>query len=149
MKALALSVLAALLPASGARGQTVGVNVPPIISLGLMDALARVDEPALAAVFAFVPEDRISLAMAYYLAQDHDVLKKFVNKVRRDFKDAGGVCEWDREVLLHLVLMDASLQPPAGFKPIPKRLMRRINELSLMQPLSLQEIVQRRAQKGS
>ncbi|MFA5140165.1 MAG: hypothetical protein WC728_13115 [Elusimicrobiota bacterium] len=148
MKISTILALFLLLPASGARGQNVGVNAPPIINLGLMDALAKIDEPALAAVFAFVPEDRVSLAMAYYLVQDQDVLKRFVGKVRRDFKDTGGVCEWDREVLLHLVMMGASMQPPPGFKPIPKGLMKKINELSLMQPLPLQEIVQRRAQKG-
>lgn len=148
MKMAMLMAVSLLLPAPGARGQNIGVNVPPIISLGLMDALARLDAPALAAVFVFVPESQASMAMAYYLTQDHGVLKRFVGKVRRDFKDTGGVCEWDREVLLHIVMMSASLQPPPGFKPVPKGLMRKINELSLAQPLPLQEIVQRRAQKG-
>ena len=115
-----------------------------IINLSLIEALVAIDATKLSGVFAFVPREQSSMAMADYLMHDRKALKKFVKKGERDFKQVQGINEWDREVYLYLVGINSGRFLPAGVERVPKKWLKRIHRMSLARPLPLQVIAQRR-----
>lgn len=146
MRLLRGALLAGLL-AAPLRAQPQGAVAPPqIIDLNLVEALVAVRRPELGGIFAFVPAEHAPLALADYLIQDRRALKLFLKKGRKDFEEVQGVNEWDKKVLLYLVGMASGPLPP-GIKPVPKKVVKEIGALSLAQPLPLQIMTQRRAER--
>ncbi|HAH08019.1 MAG TPA: hypothetical protein DCM05_16085 [Elusimicrobia bacterium] len=144
---LAAALLALVPPASAQTALPPSLSVPGIqpqvIDLSLVEALVAVKRTELAGIFGFVPEAVSSLAFADYLMRQPKALKLFVKKVEKDKKVARGISVWDRQVLLHLVSIDAS-GGALGVKKIEKKMMDRISVLSLSEELLLETIVQRR-----
>ena len=58
-------------------------------------------------------------------------LKKFLKKVKKDFKDAQAIVEWDKKVLLYMVGLNTAPQLPAGMERLSKKLSARVNEYAL------------------
>lgn len=148
------AVLAALLlaPAFGgarAAAQYMGgaaPSAPGIISMSLMEALVAVEHPELAGIFAYVPEQQTAVAMADFLMRDHASLKRYLKRVEKDARKLKVVNGWDKEVCLHIVAATANHTVPPGAKPLKKSLYDRVSNLSLAQGVSLQIILQRRAE---
>ena len=161
-KALWTALLAAVLGAGPAAAQsnTAGQARAPqaaapaaqapqgqVIGLSLLEALVAIEHTDLAGIFGFVPEQASSFAMADFLMRDHKSLKLFVKKCEKDSKKANAISIWEKQVLLHLVTIDASGAEAMGMKKIPAGWMDRVNTLSLAEGLPLEIVVQRRAQK--
>ena len=115
-----------------------------VIGLSLLEALVAIEHTDLAGIFGFVPEQASSFAMADFLLRDQKSLKLFIKKCEKDYKKAKGISIWDKQVLLHLVTIDASGAEVMGMKKIPAGWMDRINTLSLVEGLPLEIVVQRR-----
>lgn len=122
-------------------------SVSQIINFSLMEALVAVKAEDLAGVFAFIPENKSSMAMADYLMHNHRAMKRFAKKVTEDLEETQGINEWDKEVLLYVVGMNNSPGLPAGVKRLSKRLNRKVSRLSLAPSIPLSVMVQRRASK--
>ena len=144
-KAALGGMLAAALWASGSTAQAPIPAQTYIISLSLVEALVAIDKTGLSAVFSFVPEQNAPMALATYLMGDHGALKRFLKKCRNDYGAAQGINEWDKQVLLYLVGLDASGLSAAGMKKVPEKLMTKVAETSLLPGLPLEVVVQKRA----
>jgi len=145
LAALTLSAVPVLgQPAAPARVPA----TPRIIGASVLEALLTVREQRLTGVFAFVPSEHASMAMADYLMHDRRALKRFVKKDERDLEELRGIDAWDREVHLYLVGVHAQLLFPQGVKRIPEKLLQRIRRLSLSPGLSIEVMSQRRAARG-
>jgi hypothetical protein len=120
---------------------------PQIIDLSLVEALVAIKHTELAGIFGFVPEPVSALAFADYLMRDLKSLKCFIKKVEKDKKLAEGISIWDKQVLLHLVTIDATGDVMMGVRKVSKELMEKVNTLGLAQDYPLEMIVQRRAGK--
>ena len=118
-----------------------------VIGLSLLEALVAIEHTDLAGIFGFVPEQASSFAMADFLMRDQKSLKLFIKKCEKDSKKANAISIWEKQVLLHLVTIDASGAEAMGMKKIPAGSMDQINTLSLVEGLPLEIVVQRRAQK--
>ena len=132
--ALAAGVVAAPAPAVAAAG---------VLNLSCIEGLAAIGQPNLAGVFSFISEQDSSAAFADLLVHDNKALKKYVEKVDRDFKAAGGVTDWDHEVLMFALNLFSGPLAQTLEKPSSKMLAR-LNELSLAPKLSLEVVASRR-----
>lgn len=119
---------------------------PQVIDLSLVEALVAVKRTELAGIFGFVPEAVSSLAFADYLMRQPKAMKLYLKKVEKDKKLAQGISVWDKQVLLHLVTIDAQ-GSAIGVQKIDKERMDRISALSLSLELPLETIVQRRGMR--
>ncbi|MBI5244586.1 MAG: hypothetical protein HY922_13040 [Elusimicrobia bacterium] len=141
---LAASLAVSLaLPAAAQEAVPMG----QVINLSLVEALVAVEHADLSGIFGFVPEEAAGFALADFLMRDHKSLKRFIQKCEKDYKQAHGTSLWDKQVLLHLVTINASGAAPMGVKRIPAKLMDRVNTLSLVDGLPLEVVVQRRGGK--
>jgi hypothetical protein len=118
-----------------------------VINLSLMEALIAVERADMVGVFSFVPEENSALAMADMLIRERKSMKLFLRKVGKDQKIAGGVSEWDKQVLLYLVGLDADA-PALGIEPLPAKLQKQVHEFSLVPAYPLQVIVEKRRSQG-
>jgi len=138
-------------PAGQARAPQAPARAPApqgqVIGLTLLEDLVAIGHTDLAGIFGFVPEQASAFAMADFLMRDHKSLKRFVKKCEGDFKKAHGVSLWDKQVLLHLVTINASGADAMGMRKVPAPWMDRINTLCLVEGLPLEIVVQRRGSK--
>ncbi|MEK7656408.1 MAG: hypothetical protein AAB412_01500 [Elusimicrobiota bacterium] len=144
-KAVLGGLLAAALSAGGSAAQAPAPAQTYLISLSLVEALVAIDKTDLSAVFSFVPEQNAPMALATYLMGDHGALKRFLKKCRKDYDAAQGINEWDKQVLLYLVGLDASGLASSGMKKVPEGLMKKVSETSLLPGVPLEVVVQKRA----
>ncbi|MCX5797229.1 MAG: hypothetical protein NTY77_17195 [Elusimicrobia bacterium] len=136
-------ILAAALAAGAAAAPQPGPDAGGLLNLSCIEALAAVRQPNLAGVFSFISEKDSPAAFADLVAHDGKALKRYVEKVGRDFEAAGGVTTWDHEALLFaLALYSGPLA--ATFEKPSAKLMARISELSLSPTLSLEQVTARR-----
>jgi len=136
---LGAAVLAAAEPGPGVP------NAPQIINFNVVEALSSIGGQELGGIFAFIPEERASMAMAAYLMESPKALKRFVKKVSADREEVQGINGWDKEVLLYLIGMGSAGQTSTGGEAIAASMMKRIQALSLESALPREVIVQRRA----
>lgn len=143
-------LLAGLLAAgcSAARAQTdravETMQQPQIINLSLLEALIAMDAQDLSGIFSFVPEAGAPLALADHLLRHNGRLKRFVKKGERDLREAGGVNEWDRQVFLHIVALQAAGAVPPGLDRLSPAWMGRVSTLATAPALPLAEVTARR-----
>ncbi|MFA6092335.1 MAG: hypothetical protein WCU88_11255 [Elusimicrobiota bacterium] len=152
-----LFIAALLLPAcagaSGAKAAPKQVAALPaqqpqqVINLSLMEALVAVERADMVGVFTFVPEENSALAMADMLMREHKSMKLFFRKLGKDKKVAGGISEWDKQVLLYMVGLDANAAS-LGVEPLSGKLQKQVYEFSLMPAYPLQVIVEKRRSQG-
>ncbi|MFH1723808.1 MAG: hypothetical protein ABII00_04205 [Elusimicrobiota bacterium] len=132
-------------PEGGPGAEGMIPAAPQVINLSLMDALVAVGATDLAGVFSFIPEMQSSMALADYLMHNRKALTKFIKKGEKDLKEVQGINEWDKQVFLFLIGINAQPRLPAGIERIPEKLMKQVNRMGLAQPLPLRIIVERRA----
>jgi hypothetical protein len=113
-----------------------------------MEALATVQRPELAGLFAFIPPEAAPLAFADFLLRDQAALKRFVREAEKDAKSFGGIADWEKRTFLFLVGINASGQMAGGAAGVPRKWMSRVNELSLKPAMSYDELAQRRRGRG-
>ena len=136
-------ILAAALAAGAAAAPEPGPTSGGVLNLSCIEALAAIGQPHLAGVFSFIPEKDSPAAFADLAAHDGKALKRYVEKVGKDFEAAGGVMIWDHEVLVFaLALYSGPLA--ATFEQPTAKVLARINELSLAPTLSLEQVAARR-----
>jgi len=114
-----------------------------VLNLSCIEALAAIGQPNLAGVFSFISEKDSSAAFADLVVHDGKALKKYVEKVGRDFKVAGGVTDWDHEVLMFALGIFSGPLVQTLEKP-SVRILARLGELSLAPKLSLEAVAARR-----
>jgi hypothetical protein len=136
----ALILAAALAVGSAAQEPAVQGG---LLGLNCIEALAAVGQPKLAGVFSFVPEKDSSAAFADFVANDAKMFKKYVEKVDRDFRAAGGITPWDHEVLMFALSLFSG--PLAGTLDKPSgKVLARVQSLSTAPTLSLEIVTSRR-----
>jgi hypothetical protein len=136
-------ILAAALAAGAAAAPDQGAPAGVVLNLSCMEALAAIGQPHLAEVFSFIPEKDSSAAFADLVSHDRKALRKYVEKVDKDFKASGGVAAWDHETLMSVTALYAG-PLAANFETPARKVMDRINELSLARTLSLEAVAARR-----
>lgn len=137
-------ILAAALAAGVAAAPASGPSVQgAVLDLNCMEALAAIGQPHLAGVFSFISEKDSSAAFADLVAHDGKALKKYVEKMDKDFKAAGGVTDWDHEALMFALGLFSGPLAQTLEKP-SSRILARLNELSLAPKLSLEVVASRR-----
>lgn len=115
----------------------------PLINLNLIEALVSIKEESLAGLFSYIPEADAAPAFADYLYRNSGALKLFLKKGEKDLKAAGGINEWDKQVYLYLVTINAN-GPASGAAVLPAKLLDRVSTLSLAPGLPLSEFTMRR-----
>jgi hypothetical protein len=137
-------ILAAVLAAGSVRGAAAPDPAPGgVLNLSCMEALAAIGQPNLAGVFSFISEKDSPAAFADMTAHDAKALKRYVAKVDKDFKAAGGVTTWDHEALMFVLALHAG-PLAATFQKPSSSVVDRINALSLAPTLSLEAVAARR-----
>lgn len=134
---LAAFLLAPSLSPSRAQGPA------PLSNIGCLDTLLAVGEGRLAGIFSFVSEKDSPTAFADLAVHDKEVLRKFVAKVDKDVKTAGGVLQWDHDALVATQTILASPIADTVPKP-PSKLVARMAELSRLPTLTLEQLATRR-----
>lgn len=142
--AVAFGALAAGRAGAQAPAAVEAPQQPQIINLSLLEALLAVKAQELAGVFGFVEEKNAPAAFADYLFHNRPALKRFVKKGERDSKQAGGVNEWDKQVYLYLLGINASAMLPQGYSRLSSSWVDRLSTLSLAPGLTLSELTARR-----
>ena len=136
--ALALSVAVSLAPNLFAQAP----QTPQMINLSCVEALVAIGESKLAGVFSFVPDKDSPGAFADLIVHDKKALKKYINKLERDLKDAGGIATWDSQAVKFAMAIYGS--PLAETIEKPGNLLARLEALSRAQTMSLQDLTARR-----
>lgn len=114
-----LAVLLLIAPATGLLAQQ-GSR----LDMSAVEALATIGRGDLTGVFSFVPAKDSPAAFADLLLRDQKAQKKYVAKVEKDFKVAGGITEWDRAVLQDVVTFYGSPAAENMKKPDAKLILR-------------------------
>jgi hypothetical protein len=136
-------ILAAALAAGATAAPDPGPAPGGVLDLSCMEALAAIGQPNLAGVFSFISEKDSTAAFADLAAHDAKALQKYVGKVGRDFKAAGGITTWDHEALMFVLALYSGPLASTFEKP-SSRVLAQINELSLAPTLSLEKVAARR-----
>lgn len=110
-----------------------------MINLSLVDALVAVHEEKLAGIFGFVADQNAAPAFADYLFRNPKALKLFLKKGEADLKRIGGVNEWDKQVYLYIVTIQANASLVSDNALSPK-IYDRVTTLSLAPGVSLAAI---------
>jgi hypothetical protein len=137
-------ILAAALAAGAAAAPASEPSVQGgVLDLSCIEALAAIGQPNLAGVFSFISEKDSPAAFADLLVHDHKALRKYVEKAGQDLKAAGGITDWDHDVVMFALSLFAgplahTLEKPSG------KILARLNELSLAPKLSLEVVASRR-----
>ncbi len=97
------------LPASAQRSQ--------VMDLSIMEALVAVGHADMAGIFSFISEKDSAPAFADFLLRNEKSRKKYIAKVDKDVKKAGGLTAWDHAVLQDVVSVYGS---PMG-KTLPNK----------------------------
>jgi len=135
-------LIATLLSPALARAQASA----QMINLSCLEALTAIGQGRLTGVFSFVAEKDSVAAFSDMIARDKKALKKFVEKVEADKKQAGAISEWDGGVLkFTLSLFDSPLATTLDNPG--KGTLARMAELSQTPMISLSELSSRRAAK--
>ena len=79
-----------------------------MLNLSCVEALVSIDEARLAGTFSFVPEKDAPAAFADLVVHEKKELKKYVAKIDRDLKDAGGISARDHEAVAFAVTIYGS-----------------------------------------
>ena len=140
---MTILILAAALAAGAAAAPDPGPTPGGVLNLSCIEALAAIGQPNLAGVFSFISEKDSPAAFADLTAHNEKAIKKYVEKVDKDFKAAGGVTTWDHETLMLALALYSGPLALTFEKPSAKALAR-INELSLAPTLSLEQVAARR-----
>lgn len=143
-------VLAAALGAPPATAQSVppaaAVEAPAsgqMINLSCMEALAVIGQDKLAGVFSFISEKDSAPAFADFVVRDKKTLKRFLDKVESDFKQANGVAEWDKRALQFALSIYSSPIAETIEKP-GEKVIARLSVLAQAPALSITELSSRR-----
>ena len=115
------------------------VRAQQVLNLSCVEALVAVGESRLAGVFAFVAEKDEPAAFADLLVHDKGALKKFVAKADKDFKDANGITQWDRDALAAAVSVFGSPLGETVEKPSAK-MVGHLIELTRAPALTLEQL---------
>lgn len=113
-----------------------------MLDLSCVEALVAIKESRLAGVFSFVPDKDAPQAFADLLVHDRKALKRYLAKLARDDKQAGGISSWDHQVVGLALQIYAS--PIAGTVEKPGSLKGKLEGLSGEPSLSLEQITTRR-----
>ena len=143
MRGLALTaVLASLLAGAPRAAAQTGPNAG-MINLSCVEALAATGRTDLAGIFSFVAEKDSHAAFGDLLARDPKTMKKFLAKLDKDLRKAGGISVWDQQVLLFVGTIYAS--PLAETLPKPSsKVSDKIAKLSAAKTMTLEELTARR-----
>ena len=114
-----------------------------IANLSLIDALVTVGGENLAGLFSYISETNTAPAFAGYLFRDQKALKRFLKRDEKDLKSVGGISDWNKQVYLYLVTINA-MNSFAKDEMLPAKLLDRVSALSLAPALSLAELSDRR-----
>jgi len=129
--------------ALSAPARSQGAADSQMLNLSCVEALASIDEARLAGVFSFVPEKDSPTAFADLIARDQKAMKRYLKKLDRDVKQAGGVSEWDHQVVVAAVSLYGS--PMASMLPKQKpATIEHLATLAQAPAMSLQELTAKR-----
>jgi hypothetical protein len=140
--AVALAV-AALPSARSAPASEASPATGGLINLSCMEALAAIEQPALAGVFSFVPEKDSPAAFADLVAHDSKAMKKYVAKLDKDYRAAAGITTWDHDAVMFAISLFSGPADPALAKPAAK-VLSHLTELSLAPRLTLEAVTAKR-----
>lgn len=137
-------VLSAVLLAAGA-GSSEAPRPAQLINLSCVEALAAVDQAALAGVFSYIAEKDGPAAFADLIIHDKKALKKFMAKCEKDLHEVKGVSVWDHEALQQALSIYGS---PLGetLEKLSSKMAGKITELIGAPVLTLEEMTLRRRQ---
>jgi hypothetical protein len=135
------ALLLTLALAAPARSQ--GAADGQMLNLSCVEALASIDEARLAGVFSFVPEKDSPTAFADLVARDPKAMKRYLKKLNRDLKQAGGLSQWDHDVVVAAVTLYGS--PMAAMLPKQKpATIEHLASLAQAPAMTLQELTAKR-----
>ena len=137
-----LLLSAALWLSPGAYAQQASRDAQ-MLNLSCVEALVAIGQASLAGVFSFIPEKDAPAAFADLLVHDRKALKKFLAKLRKDRKDAGGITTWDHEAVAFAVSIYGSPLAETLDKP-GASVLAELDELARLKTLSLQDMTARR-----
>ncbi|MDP3542482.1 MAG: hypothetical protein Q8T11_08450 [Elusimicrobiota bacterium] len=135
---LAAALLASpLFAATAARAQD-------MLSGSLIEALQAIEKPELGGVFTYVGTQNAPRAFADLIARDKKAMKRYTDKLMKDFKAAGGLTAWDHEVCATLVNHYAGGADMPGISRPDKKRLKALNDCVLSPVMELHDIVSRR-----
>jgi hypothetical protein len=114
-----------------------------MLNLSCVEALVSIDQANLAGVFSFVPEKDGPAAFADLVVHQKKALKKFLGKLERDQKEAGGVSAWDHEAAAFALSIYRSPLGETIDKP-GEALLKRLEDAARAPTMTLQEMTARR-----
>ncbi len=138
--------LSAILLAAVCLGVWAPVRAQELLNLSCMEALAAVGEEALAGVFSFIKEDDSTVAFADLAVHRRRVMRRYIDKLKKDLKIARGISAWDHQVVLQILqiygspLAETLDEPSVGTR-------QKLRDLSLAPTLTLGELTSRRRKK--
>lgn len=138
MKSLLAPILGALILSPAllvAEAPVVG----GMLNLSCVAALVAVGHADLAGTFSFINEKDAPAAFADFVAHNKAALKKYMDKLNRDFKAAGGISVWDHEAVMKIIEVYSSPLGETLEKP-GAVIGKRLTELSVAPTLTLEEI---------
>ena len=136
-RSLFLSLMLAAAPGALAQAPAAGM-----INLACVDSLVAVDQSALAGVFSFIAENDTPNAFADLVVHNKKLLKKWIKKLQKDRKSAGGITAWDQNAVVFALQIYAS--PLAETLEKPGALKADLLELAKSPVIPLSEITARR-----
>ncbi|HAM34438.1 MAG TPA: hypothetical protein DEB40_05435 [Elusimicrobia bacterium] len=135
----AAAVMISALTASRAAEPAKGA----MINLSCLEALVTIDQAGLSGVFSFIAEKDSAAAFADLVVHNGKALKRYVGKLEKDFKGAGGVTGWDHDVLVFALQLYSSPLAETLEKPHAK-LMTKMTDMSMAPTMSLEQVTARR-----
>jgi hypothetical protein len=114
-----------------------------MLNLSCVEALVSIDEARLAGAFSFVPEKDAPAAFADLVVHDRKALKKYVAKLDKDFKDAGGISIWDHESVAFAVSIYGSPLAQTLDKPAAS-VISHMAELAAAPTMTLEQLTAKR-----
>ena len=114
-----------------------------MLNLSCVEALVSIGQPSLAGVFSFIPEKDAPAAFADLIVHNTKALKKFVAKMERDQKEAGGISTWDHDAVSFAVSVYKSPLAETLDKP-GEGMLKKLEALALAPAMTLQELTAHR-----
>lgn len=136
-------MMRALLPAVVLAVWAPVASAQQILDLNCMDALVAAEKTSLAGVFSFIAPKDAPAAFSDMIVRDPKAMKKYLTRVRKDFKAAAGITIWDHDVVLGVISLLGSPLSSTFDRP-PKKIVDQLTELSLAPTLSLEQVAARR-----
>lgn len=136
-------LLTAVLLLAGARASLAQAPAGQMLNLSCVEGLVAIGMPQLAGVFSFVPEKDAPAAFGDLIVHDKKALKKYVAKLEKDMKEAGGISAWDHQAVAFAQQVYASPLAETIEKP-GASVLARLDTASRAPTMSLQDMTARR-----